>query len=169
MSTRGEFQVSIDNRFRGGFTLAGRQPAQDAPEQPHIVAPRRLQGRLRREGHFGARHAIAHPGHRDRQLLIGQLHRAALRAPAHHGRRRRVASRAYRGPANAATSACNASSTARSPSGISAWIIATVTALASTASPGTGRAGWLGADFLRTVRMGGVLRNEWKSLPGFTL
>lgn len=75
------------------------------------------------------------------------------------------------------TSLSKASSTAFSPSGISAWIIDSVTGVVRVPSSSgiacwiTRRVSrrWLFVCFLRTLCMGGVLGNEWRSLEGFTL
>ena len=48
------------------------------------MRPGRLEGGIRLERHLAPRRTIAHAGHRHRQFLIGQVDRSALGAPPHH-------------------------------------------------------------------------------------
>ena len=72
--------------FGGGLALAGRQAAEYAAKEPHILCPRRLQRGIDRERHFGLSVLVAHARHRDRQLLVREIDRARLPAPAHVAR-----------------------------------------------------------------------------------
>jgi len=79
------------HRFGGGLVLPTREAAQHPAEEPHILRPRRLQRGIGRQRDFAPGLAIAHARHGDRQFLVGQIDRSALRAPPHHGGARVVA------------------------------------------------------------------------------
>lgn len=81
--TRARQAERFGDRFRRRLVLAARQAAQHATEQADVVGTRRLQRGVRRQWDFAAFAPIAHPGHGDRQLLIGEIDRPGLRAPPH--------------------------------------------------------------------------------------
>jgi hypothetical protein len=72
----------LRHRFGRRLVFPTRKTAQHAAEEPHVLGPRGLQRRIRRQRDFAARCAIAHAGDGDRQLLVGEEDRARLLAPA---------------------------------------------------------------------------------------
>ncbi len=64
--------------------LPAAQAPQDPAEEAGILAPGGLQGGVRRERDLGVLPAIAHPRHRHGQLLVEEVDRAPLAAPADH-------------------------------------------------------------------------------------
>jgi len=75
----------LGHGFRGRLVVPARQPAEDPPEQADILAAGRLQLGVGGQRDLGVRGPIAHPRDLDGDLLIGEKHRARLRASAGDG------------------------------------------------------------------------------------
>ena len=80
---RGAQPKRLGDRFGAPFVLPRREAAQDLVEQARVHRPRLLELRVGLQGHFLIPQPVAHPRHRNRDLLIGEINGPGLRRPTH--------------------------------------------------------------------------------------
>ena len=79
---RGTQAEGARDGLRGGRVVPAAQPEEHLAEEPGIGGPRRLEGVVALQGDFPVLDTVPDAGVRDRELLIRQVDRAPLLAPA---------------------------------------------------------------------------------------